>query len=1798
MNSARFIFTHISRIPYFVFQLLNYTIFSWKKLSAKNRYLLLVGVFASFLVLIPIALSTLFNSDKAEAAWWNDSWGYRQSIDITNASGSNQSDIQVKILSNADLSTLISAGKLQADLDDLRFTDNNGKIIKYWIEDSASSSADVWGVIPSVPTSGTYIYMYYGNSSALSASNVVNVKQAGGAITTVSGYRIHTFTGNGIFSTTEDIIAETLVIAGGGGGGSSAFSSGGGGGGGAGGLNYNATTSINNGLFTVVVGTGGPPGTAGSNQYGTNGGDSSFNGIAVTGGGGGAKTGVNGKDGGSGGGGGYNGYSVVRYGGNPVAGQGSAGGNTSLLAWAGGAGGGGAGGIGGDNKINHAGGDRGAGLAYSISGSSVTYARGGGGGANSPAASTPNTGNGGDAAYSNGTAYAGADGIVIIRYAAITTVTAGSPTNEEKSQGPVAYWKFDEGTGTATKDAASKNHNASLASGTSWATEDMCVSGKCLKFDGVDDYVSMGTGTNYFPMDTFSICNWIKTPGLASGMSLNGIISLTYGLTMWLDSNGALVSRLDNGTTFSTITATGNLADNKWHYVCTTYDGTYQRLYSDGIEKISAARTWLGTTRWPTNAVNVGHENNNPAIYKFNGLIDETKIYNYARSAAQIKLDYTSRGSVKGASSSIGNDLVRQGSLANGLVGYWKQDEATWSGTLSEVVDSSGNGNHGQAQGATDAKAYPTTGKFGNGGYFDGVDDYVQIGDSNSLDVSSEATFAVWVNSNSFASHTNVFQKVNTDSDASYMLYEGTSVEYSGPTFRPHIRTSSGWRYGAINFNPTTGAWYHVVYTYKASTGEMKAYINGQPYAITFSSAPVAGETIRTGNAPLLIGKDTRGINYFNGKMDELRIYNRALSPAEVSALYNYAPGPYVYLSFDDGSGSTITDKSGNGYSGTWNGSGSHWKPGKYGKAAYFNGSSDYVSFSSLPNPSTNGPITIEMWANPTSSSPVGMFDSAPSTTNVLRNYPAGNVEWWNSNPAVTLGLTANTWTHIAFVFDFTSGSRVVKYYRNGVLIGTSTGTTPTWAWTTFRLGNINGGSAGWYSGSLDEFRVYNYARTAGQIVEDMNAGHPIGGSPIGSQVGYWKFDEGYGTTAKDSGPNKIHETSFVGTPTWTNDGKFGKALHFDGQDAAGDYVKIPYSSSLNIFAGTTWSVSMWVKPTTGGVSAYAVLNGTSHKPRLVVNTTTASIEGFVGGNFTSILGASGITVNQWNHVVFMGDGTNNKIFINGKQKGSAAYQQLDSPPGEFHIGASGWSSENFQGGIDEVKFYNTALTAEQVKLDMNQGKSLVLGSFGTDSDGKTASNSASRIYCVPGDTSTCNPPVAEWNFEEGQGSTVNDTSGNGNDGIWSGLGNHWTSGKIGKAGNFTGNTAKDYVYKIPSQTVSNNFTVSVWVKPTSTQNMTVFSTRLPNEYTFDLQLNGGTTIHGDIGNGSSWITASANATYNYPLNKWTHITYTVTTTGYKIYVNGQQMASNSYAIASPLLFDLNHRIQIGSHYSGTGSTYYFQGKMDQVRIYDYARTPAQIAWDYNRGAPVAHWKFDECQGGTAYDSSGNGNTGTITIGATGTQTSAGTCQTSGTAWGNGITGKFNSSLNFDGTDDYINAGNSSSLNISNALSVGGWVKFNVANDKSTIVSKWGRSTSSNFSWLLFANWWQDGRIDFLVSGNGTSYVGVNSGVGIINSGEWMHVMGIYDGSSIKLYINGTLRNTVSASVPTSLKTVSTPVSIGIDYDTGTGDNPYRHFDGQMDDVRIYNYALTPLQVKNVMNQGAAVRWGPNAGQP
>jgi hypothetical protein len=229
----------------------------------------------------------------------------------------------------------------------------------------------------------------------------------GGTISTDGDFTIHKFDSSGTLNITScpnNMELTMLVIAGGGGGGEL-----GGGGGGAGGLIYKKYYPISSGAKSVVIGAGGLGEIIGSPyNAGSNGENTTFNGLTAIGGGGGGGN-QSGVAGGSGGGGG--GFNIANTGGARTVGQGNVGGAAGV---ANGGGGGGAGGAGTAGNT----GTRGAGLAYSITGSSVTYARGGAGsGATGNSTNgAANTGEGGGGNYLGGPTGNGGSGVVIIRY--------------------------------------------------------------------------------------------------------------------------------------------------------------------------------------------------------------------------------------------------------------------------------------------------------------------------------------------------------------------------------------------------------------------------------------------------------------------------------------------------------------------------------------------------------------------------------------------------------------------------------------------------------------------------------------------------------------------------------------------------------------------------------------------------------------------------------------------------------------------------------------------------------------------------------------------------------------------------------------------------------------------------------------------------------------------------------------------------------------------------------------------------------------------------------------------------------------------------------------------------------------------------------------------------------------------------------------------------------------------------------------------------------------------------------------
>ena len=1736
------------------------------RLSYKSLFIILL-----FLLIGIIGLLRLNQKPHPAAAWWNDGWNYRRALSIGN-SNSAQTDIQIKLLDNYDLSTLVTAGKIQTDLDDLRFTDVNGKVLNYWIEDSTNSSVDIWGIIPSVPNGGAIIYMYYGNPSATSVSSTTNIT-IGGTMASVGGYRIHTFKGSDTLTNAKTENAEVLVVAGGGGGGSAGgVGDGGAGGGGAGGLTYNSSYSLTSGqTINVTVGIGGSASAASLRKTGTTGGNSTFGSITVTGGGGGGPTSSNGQSGGSGGGGGYNGYSTVRYGGAGTVGIGNSGGNTSQLSWAGGAGGGGAGGIGGDNKINHNGGDGGLGLNYTISGIGVTYATGGrGGGGESPVSKTANTGNGGDGAYSNATPTSGASGIVIVRY---SSGTAASPATEEVGGGPIAYWKFDEGVGTTAYDSTSNLNNGVLGTGNSaptWQTEDQCISGKCLYFDGSNDYLN---ATKITVPTNITISMWVNPNSYDVSPTQNPrlfhLFDGTNDLQLILRENGKLVwgsAKLSQGIGLTTLPPL-----NSWTYITAVKSNTSYTVYYNGVLQTSSA-TVPGDPAPSTQIIRIGANINGSATNgHFKGFIDEVKIYPYARTATQIKSDYNSRNSNKGSSANLGSTIDNLRSLSDGLVGYWKFDENTGAVT----TDSSGVGNSGAFGTGSSAPTW-STGKYGVGLSFDGNIDYVQKSSFSNFP-STEITTSFWI---------------KTADTGDGIISYASSVSDNNDFL---IFTSSNLSFYVKNIGVTTGisvsdnSWHNIIATWKSSGGEIKVYKDG---VLSYTGSVSSGQSI-TSSGCLVFGQEQDSVcgsfdstQAFNGNLDEVRIYNRALSPNEVSQLYNWAPGPVAYWDFNENIGTTTKNKTNNNNNFTFNAGSSAptWVNGKYGSGLKFNGNNNWLETSLSPSIPASTNYTQSLWFYPTSAADGILIDDYNRWEHYIQMNSDRTVKACYYNSAFicttsTSTVNLNTWNYVTAVVE--SGSSI-KLYLNGTLWAqnTSVGSTQSRIIDDVIIGAGGSTHPTPFTGIIDDVKIYNYARTQKQIVEDMNAGHPAGGSPVGSQVGYWKFDEGYGSIINNIGNGGIGLSGVFGTgtsaPTWTNNGKFGKALSFDG---ANDNIQIPYSSSLAPTSGITFGAWVYKSNWTSDEASRIISKTEGGGYTLLFSSSSIYAYVYRNGDYaTPNYSTTGLSAG-WHHFVGSYDGQYTKIYVDGilrsTNNAGANYPITYAYSNALFIGAEADSDNDqtpagnfFNGLIDEVKIYNYALTDDEIKIDYNRGVSTQLGSLSSGTGNTAPATAASQEYCVPGDTSTCSAPINEWKFEEKTGSTAYDSSGSNNHGtIGSGSSAPtWTPGKIGSALKFDGVNNRLPLTSTINLRDNADWTVSAWVKTSSSGTNSILSNSSGGPVTNDVRTASSKISYSHYT--TTWLYEYGNT--NIADNKWHYLTWVNhSDETMDMYVDGvgDTMGVNSSQSSGPVN-------QIGRNWGTTANA-----TIDQVRIYNYARSPAQIAWEYNKGGPIGWWKLDECQGNIANDSSGVGNTGTITIGSSGTQNSLGTCAVgTSAAWTNGATGKYNSSLNFDGTDDNVNIGDPTNGSLdfgTNDFSTSAWIKTS-SSQQGVIVGKY--SGYPLFYSRLNADGKIESRIGFDVSTNFTSTDGTT-----VNDNSWHQIVTVYkrDGNMTR-YLDGKIYGSALDISSASSTTVNTSNSLII----GSGTSS-QYFTGQIDDVRIYNYALTDTQIKTLYNNGA-----------
>jgi hypothetical protein len=1404
-----------------------------------------------------------------------------------------------------------------------------------------------------------------------------------------------------------------------------------------------------------------------------------------------------------------------------------------------------------------------------------------------------------------------------------TIVPSTSFAAEEKATSPIAYYKFDEGQGTVAEDSSANNLDGTYTNAPPVIPEGQCISGKCISTDGSGDYVDLGTTdasnrTNLNITGAMTVSLWYKPNETTSSVLFSratGNSGATEAFALGLTSSNFLNLFINSGSSSKTVTSTTTALQNgQWYHIeavfipstsMTIYvngkvDATSSTSVPTGSQTLTGAKTFIAGI-CSTGCASVS------SIPK--GMFDEVKIFPYAKSAAQVQADFNAKGNPDGIASVMGNNAQNNQALSDGLVGYWKMDEASWTNNCSttSVLDSSGNAFKGATCPNSTGPTGGNLGKFGNAGNFDGSDDYVEIADNNTFDI-SYGSVSAWVNVEDSGANKNGTIIGNWNSTggsvAGYALrylfddgIGGAQMEFRA--YNAPLDSANEFRARTTTYY--TPGWHHVVGTSDGT--KIRIFVDGAERASTNFAA-----TITASNLPMRIGKGqgSPANDNADASIDEARIYNRALSGAEVSQLYNWAPGPVGYWKLDDKTGTTGADASGYVNNGTLGSTTAlpTWTNGKYGSSLSFDGGDTFFVSDSASLSITQG-FSLSGWIKPTNVSgfkPIVTKEGGGQTgyflylngANVYTGY--GNSGFYSQTTS-TSPITAGIWTHVASSWDGTT----LRTYVNGVLLQSSTPGSSV----ADNSDNLGIGAAfdlsSTTTGAIDDVKVYNYARTAGQIIEDMNGGHPAPGSPVSSAVAHWKLDEGYGTTANDTTPNDNDLTLSTATSAWTNSGKFGKAFIGLGTN----WISRADDADLDFVATDDGTFSLWFKSTSAtnpGATEYLFSKGpgTPTVGYAVYATTSGTVcfgidDDSTFGPDDSSCSTADIYDATWHHITAVKTGTSSiQLFVDSQpQTADSSISATGSLANavSLYIGDfNGTDNGNeFNGTLDEIKVYRSALTADQVKLDMNKSQAQVLGSTGDNTN--FAKSAESQKYCIPGDSATCTAPVGEWNLNEGTGTTANDSSGNANTGtITAGTGG-WVNGKSdGKAYNFdSANTMVDVGSGSNIDDIG-PLTYEAWVYPRSIGESTgrIFS-KGTSEISLLMQASNAFAFTAAFSGGSVQRFAAINT---LPYNTWSHVVATwdgtFTGSGIHLYVNGKEVTYQSTVNTTGTRVSDASTNQIIGNNSGQSRT--FDGYIDQARIFNYVRTPAQIAYDYNQGKPIAHWKMDECQGTVINDSSGNSLTGTLTIGGTGSNTTAGTCTSSG-AWFDGATGKRNYSMDFDNTDDSISFGNPALLDFSGEepFSVSLWAKL-ASDDTGTVIGQY--DTSNNASWEVMYNSAFD-WFEFSVSLDGTtSDVTIAcSPSGAAPFGSWYFITGVYDAANNVIKCNTNASTFVSRSDATTLFDSSANLLIG--NRTGTAN----YYNGQIDDIKIYNYPLTATQVKTLYNEGA-FRVGPVTGAP
>ena len=627
--------------------------------------------------------------------------------------------------------------------------------------------------------------------------------------------------------------------------------------------------------------------------------------------------------------------------------------------------------------------------------------------------------------------------------------------------------------------------------------------------------------------------------------------------------------------------------------------------------------------------------------------------------------------------------------MAFDLRAHWKLDD----GTGTTAGDSTGNGNDGML---VNGPVW-TLGGFNGALIFDGQNDHVIVDSAPlAMDTWSGITVVAWVKND-------VGVGAEMDDIVSWWRWTGYPCTDCSFLLTHHGNNQYFFSFGDtfVSGGTVSTDWTFVVATYDGSM--MRLYINGSEVA----SAPYSGG-IPFSSADLIIGSQADNSNYFDGTIDDVRIYDGALTAQEVLDLYNSTtdttpptiPENLTEVSVDFTSAAITWTNSEDPDSGI-----DHYNVYRDGIKISESTLTSYINNNLTPNTT----YTYEISA--VNGQGLESIKSDPLDVTTLTD---------NTPPSILSVQASETSVVVEFdeILDAVSATDLTNYdINNGITIfdavlepNNKTVTLTTSSHAESIVYDLTVEAVEDFSGNAMALTVVSYS----VVLTDPDL------------MAHWKLDDGSGSIASDASGNG-NDGMLVNGPVWTLGG-FNGALIFDGQN---DHVIVDSAPlAMDTWSGIT--VVAWVKNDVGvgaemdDIVSWWRWTGYPCTDCSFLLTHHGNNQYFFSFGDTFVSG--GTVSTDWTFVVATYDGSMMRLYINGSEVASAPYSGgIPFSSADLIIGSQADNSNYFDGIIDEVKIYGRALTAQEVQDIVNETEP---GQFNTP---PTVSASASpQVGLVP----------------------------------------------------------------------------------------------------------------------------------------------------------------------------------------------------------------------------------------------------------------------------------------------------------------------------------------------------------------------------------------------------------------------------------------------------------------------------------